>query len=224
MPCFNACCADLNLVLTPYDVLRLKNRLDLPSDRFLEEHAGIDEEKGRFPVVRLKMTDAPGRPCPFVTSRGCSVYEDRPGACRIYPLGRGSASGGRELYFLVTEDHCRGFSESRNWRISEWLADQGLEEYNRHNDRFMEILTAKSSLGPAETVGRKIQMFLMVGYNLDRFRAFVFGSRFLERFRLDTERVRRMEQDDEPLLELGYDWLRFALYGEPTLEPVTDRP
>ena len=33
--CFTVCCADLNLVITPYDILRLKNRLDLTSDDFL---------------------------------------------------------------------------------------------------------------------------------------------------------------------------------------------
>ena len=27
VPCFTKCCSDLDLALTPYDVLRLKNRL-----------------------------------------------------------------------------------------------------------------------------------------------------------------------------------------------------
>jgi hypothetical protein len=36
--CFNDCCRDLNQVLTPYDVLRLKNHLHLPSGAFLQTY------------------------------------------------------------------------------------------------------------------------------------------------------------------------------------------
>lgn len=218
VPCFNECCADLNLALTPYDILRLKNRLGMTSDQFLEKHAETHtDDGGRFPRVQLKMTEKPGRPCPFVTQQGCSVYEDRPGACRIYPVGRGSAHGGKEIFFLVREKHCRGFEEPKEWAVKDWLGDQGLKKYNRMNDLWMEIITSKKSLGPAEHMVRKIQMFYMVSYNLDKFRAFVSGSRFLDMFDLDAELVKKIPQDDETLLELGFDWLHFSLYGEKTL-------
>ncbi len=218
--CFNECCADLKLVLTPYDILRLKNRLGLTSGQFLERHTEDESGPvGRFPRVILKMTAQPGRPCPFVTEQGCSVYEDRPGACRIYPLGRGAASGGREIYFVVREAHCRGFSQDRTWEVNEWLADQGLERYNEINDKWMEIITSRSSLGPEEHMVKKIQMFSMVSYNLDRFRDFVFKSRFLQMFEVDQTRIEAMETDDAALLEFGFDWLRFALFGEKTIQP-----
>ena len=212
--CFNQCCADLNLVLTPYDIIRLKNRLGLTSEAFVENHTVSEEEtSGRFPKIKLKMTDRPGRPCPFVTPKGCSLYADRPGACRTYPLGRGSAPGGREMFFLVTEDHCLGFREPRSWTVEEWLKDQGLEPYNRFNDLWMEILTEKASLGPEEHHVKKIQMFNMVSYNIDRFRDFVFNSRFLSLFDFGPNLIESIRGSDEALLELGFRWLRFALYG-----------
>jgi len=218
VPCFNQCCADLNLVLTPYDIVRLKNRLGLTSDQFLEAYTGTQTEPdSRFPKVRLKMTGGPGKPCPFVTPRGCSVYEDRPGACRIYPLGRGAAAGGREFYFLVREDHCRGFEEEKVWAIDEWTKDQGLEQYHRSNDLWMEIITSKVSLGPREHRLKKIQMFIMVSYNLDRFRDFVFQTRFLDLFDLPPEKVEHLRADDSALLDLGLNWLKFALFGQETL-------
>ena len=220
VPCFNQCCADLKLVLTPYDVLRLKNRLGLKSDRFLDQYTvTLTEKDQRFPRIQLKMTDNPGKPCPFVTPQGCSVYEDRPGACRTYPLGRGSASGGRETYFLVKEDHCQGFKEDKSWTVSEWLSDQGLTVYNKANDRWMEIITAKASLGEEAHRVKKIQMFFMVSYNLDRFREFVLGSRFLDMFEIPPQVRERIEIDDLSLLKLGFDWLDFALFGKKTLAP-----
>lgn len=223
VPCFNECCADLNLVLTPYDILRLKKRLGMRSDEFLETYTESQpDDGGRFPKLQLKMTNKPKRPCPFVTPEGCSIYEDRPGACRTYPLGRGSSSGGREMFFVVQEDHCRGFEQEREWSVEEWLADQGLEEYNRLNDLWMEIITAKDSLGPQEHVVKKIQMFSMVSYNIDRFRDFVFQSRFLQMFDFTPEYVSAAENDDVKLLELGFDWLGFALYGHKAM-PLKSR-
>ncbi|MDL2316735.1 YkgJ family cysteine cluster protein [Desulfovibrio sp. OttesenSCG-928-A18] len=89
VPCFNACCSDLTMPLTPYDVLRLCSGLKMSSEEFFEEFAvvGCYEDTG-FPLLHLRMLDAPGRPCPFVTEQGCGVYEHRSSACRTYPLGR----------------------------------------------------------------------------------------------------------------------------------------
>ena len=33
--CFNQCCRDINIILTPYDIIRLKARLGLSSEEFL---------------------------------------------------------------------------------------------------------------------------------------------------------------------------------------------
>ena len=37
--CFNRCCGDVNIFLSPYDVLRMKKRLGMTSSDFLEKHA-----------------------------------------------------------------------------------------------------------------------------------------------------------------------------------------
>ena len=218
VPCFNECCRELSLTLTPYDIVRLRKRLGMTSGEFLEAHTETRTEHGdRFPKVLLKMTSQPGRPCPFVTPQGCSIYEDRPGACRTYPLGRGSSKGGKELFFLVREDHCQGFEQDKDWTTKEWLADQGLEKYNHYNDLWMEIITSNSSLGPVEHHVKKIQMFFMVSYNADRFRDFVLNSKFLKMFEFDEDLAGRVEDDDEALLKLGFLWLKFSLFGEKTL-------
>ena len=35
VPCFNACCSDLNLMLTPYDAMRLRRALHIGATDFL---------------------------------------------------------------------------------------------------------------------------------------------------------------------------------------------
>ena len=123
------------------------------------------------------------------------------------------------MFFLVKEDHCRGFEQDREWDVDGWQADQGLEPYSASNDQWMEIITSRVSLGPPEHVIKKTQMFFMVSYNLDRFRDFVFQSGLTSRFELDPEQLRRMAADDSALLDFGYQWLRFALFGQPSLTP-----
>jgi len=220
LSCFTECCRDLRLVLTPFDILRLKNRLGLTSGNFLDRYTEVKNgEHNAFPAVLLKMQENERRTCPFVTPSGCLIYEDRPGACRIYPIGRGSSrtqgqNQSREFHFLVKEDHCRGFKEPKQWSIEEWTLDQGLQPYTFFNDLWTEIITHKGSLGPVENIPKKIQMFFMACYNLDQFRRFVFESTFLGRFILPEETVRRIKTDDGELLKLALQWLKFSLFGE----------
>jgi hypothetical protein len=37
--CWNACCSNIDISLTPYDILRLKRRLGLASAQFLQQYA-----------------------------------------------------------------------------------------------------------------------------------------------------------------------------------------
>lgn len=37
--CWNACCSNIDISLTPYDILRLKRRLGLASAAFLQQYA-----------------------------------------------------------------------------------------------------------------------------------------------------------------------------------------
>jgi Fe-S-cluster containining protein len=221
--CFTECCAGLNLVLTPYDILRLKNRLGLSSDEFLDKYAETNLDKHpRFPMMTLRMNRDPSKKCPFVTPAGCDIYEDRPGACRIYPLGRAALKvdeekEARDKYFIVQEEHCLGFMANREWSVDEWMTEEGVAEYNLMNDRWLEIISSPRSLGRKEEIPRKIQMFSMASYNLDKFRTFIFKSRFFDLFEVADDLKENLGADDEALMRFSFDWLKFSLFGEPTI-------
>lgn len=221
--CFTKCCAKLRLILTPYDVLRLKNRLGLRSDLFLEQFTEtVFDPHHRFALIRLKMDGNPEQACPFLSKTGCTVYSDRPVACRLYPLGRATAcfrkeSDPRDKFFVVCESHCRGFEAEREWTVQEWLSHEGIKEYNEKNDLWLSIITSDRGLGDTQDVSRKHQMFFMASYNLDRFRDFLFGSRFFEVFDVPPSQIRQMAEDDTAIMTFGFQWLRFSLYGDPSL-------
>lgn len=223
VPCFTECCRCLNLLLTPYDVVRLKNRLGMPSGEFLERHGEIRfDEQRRLPMVNLRMQNDDRKTCPFVAASGCQVYEDRPAACRIYPVARASRKHRLhgtvlENFFLLREDHCRGFEEEKEWTIEAWTADQGLERYHEMNNLWMEVITHPRLQQGSPPTSKQQQMFLLASYNIDKFREFVLGTRFLQIFVLSEQEENALREDDEALLRLAFRWLKFSLVGEPAL-------
>ncbi len=219
--CFTACCADLQLVLTPYDILRMKKRLRIPAEEFLEQYTQpLNDGPSLFPMVRLKMKEDKNRRCPLVAPRGCTIYEDRPGACRLYPLGRAAmnlpGAEEREAYFLVNEAHCLGFHEEKEWGVEEWIRSQGLRLYYEMNRPWTEIVTASRSR-LRDLTPQKLQMFYLVSYNLDRFREFVFRTKFLRTFDIPPAETEELAADDLCLMTVGMKWLKFVLLGEDTL-------
>jgi hypothetical protein len=226
VPCFTKCCAKLRLILTPYDIVRMRKRLGISSGEFLEQHTDtLLHEHPRFPMVKLKMLEQEGQRCPFVTGEGCSIYEDRPGACRLYPIGRASMlvsdkKDAREQYFVIREDHCEGFKEEKVWTIEEWVSHEGLRSYMDMNDRWLAILNSPKSLGPEKYLAKKHKMFFMASYDIDRFSKFIFESSFFSLFQVPPEKKQELASQDETLLLFAYEWLKFSLFGEKTLTPT----
>lgn len=223
VPCFTECCGKLELALTPYDVFRLRRRLGMSSEEFLEAHTIIRWRTSHgFPEVMFRMDPDTGRRCPFVTPEGCSVYEDRPGACRIYPLGRAATTDApgkatREFFFTVREAHCRGFEQTKEWTVEEWLDDQCFDDYAAFSDLLMELYVMRSRRGGANLTQQHMQMYLMSCYNLEKFREFVVKSGFLKKFVLRPGLAGDLKRDDLTLLKFAFRWLKFALFQEPTL-------
>lgn len=222
--CFTQCCRGINIILTPYDIIRLKQRLQLSSEQFLAMYTEPQLlEKTDLPVITLKMvgddtTDSEKKACPFVRPSGCLVYADRPTACRYYPLGMATLSykespDDQGFYFFVNEPHCLGFKEERVWTVGEWRHDQGVDAYDRVNREWTELVIRKRSFSPAmKLTAQSKRMFFLVSYNLDQFREFVFESTFLKRYDVDAETVERIRQDDLALLDFGLKWLKWAFF------------
>ncbi len=214
--CFTSCCADVTIVLAPYDVLRLKNRLGITSGEFLERHTHIlAKEKQVFPVVVLKMSENEKKSCPFVTDQGCTVYEDRPWACRMFPL---DVDKDEKFSVIAAHERCFGLLEDQEMRVIEWLEDQGVMDYQRVNNYYAE-LTNNPRLKDLEVENERIrQMVYMAAYDLDRFRAFALETRFLDMFDFDEVFREQIRVDDTDLLKLGLDWINFGLFGAKTLK------
>lgn len=225
LDCFTQCCSDVTIMLTPVDVLRLARRTGLSTSEFLAKHTITPVSKDlQLPVVVLRLDEDERRTCPFVAESGCTVYEDRPWACRMYPVGMGlpPARAGEEpqpAYFFFEDAYCHGRVEGREWSVAEWRLNQGIEAREELERGFREIVSHPWFIGGRQLGPKRMQMFHMACYDLDSFRRFVFESTFLDRFMVETELVEKLREDDDTLLQFAFRWLRYALFGEPTMTP-----
>lgn len=231
VPCFTACCGRTTIILAPYDIIRLKQRLGIPSGEFLEKYTFRDlHDKSGLPLVLMDMPRY-GGVCPFVRPiEGCLVYSDRPGTCRYYPVGQGSLiteEGLDEFYFLVKEEHCKGHEEDAVWTVESWKQDQGADYYDEMNREWKAMLLRRSSFGKPDIDEKTANLFYMVMYDLDQFRRFIFTSRFLKVFKVDEDTQERIYDDDLELLKFGYDYLKMVLKIKDTVklkEPPAPSP
>lgn len=220
--CFNRCCRNLNLFLYPYDVLRLRRRLGISSDRFLDTHVDVVMREGNyFPDVLLRMADTPEQTCPFLSESGCSVYPDRPDTCRTFPVEQGllyDASRQRfeTLCWFRPPDFCEGQNEPTRWTPLSWARDQEAEVYNRMTARWAQIrsLFRSDPWGVDGPQGRRAKMAFMATYNIDRFAEFVFESSFLKRYKIRPACLGKIRKGDEvELLKLGFEWVLFFVWN-----------
>ncbi|CAK0743403.1 50S rRNA methyltransferase [Gammaproteobacteria bacterium] len=227
--CFNACCKNIDISLTPYDILRLRQYLKISSDDFLTQYTFPYEiEKDGLVGIKLRPVDQ-GTACRFMTEKGCNVYADRPTACRYYPLAllslrRQDEYTDRNAYALIREEHCLGHQESRSLSIEEYRQEQGLEEYDDLGRGWRQLVLKKKSSGP--TVGkptkRSLQLFFMVCYNLDRFRQFVENPGFQQIYDLSADLWQKIRASDIELMLFGFQFLRQVLFNEMSIPLKSD--
>ncbi len=219
--CFNQCCKMIDVTLAPYDIIRLKRRLEMTSNEFLSLYTYPFEMDGHgMPGVKLKPLEET-TVCPFVTEEGCGVYEDRPTACRYYALGLMAmrlqdSPTDENLYFKVKEDHCLGHQENQEQTIDEYRKEQGVEEYDQVNRGWQQIILKKRSAGPAigRPSPRSYQLYFMACYNVDNFRDFVFSPGFLDSYDLKNENVDELKKDDVAMQLFAFRFLKQVLYAE----------
>lgn len=210
--CFNSCCRNVTIFLTPLDVVRLRKALNMTSTDFLEQYTHqVVSRKSGLPALILKMNQTETKECPFVSEQGCRVYEDRPYPCRLYPL---DTEQGVEYTIIADPDMCHGLRESREWTIEEWRRDQGLLDYDDLDHNFKDVMHADVVWEEAITDERMQDMYLMALYDVDRFREFVFKSSFLKKFKVDDDILDKIREDDVALLYFASQWLRFVLFGQ----------
>ncbi|MBI5659270.1 MAG: YkgJ family cysteine cluster protein [Nitrosomonadales bacterium] len=222
--CWNACCSNIDISLTPCDILRLKRHFGMGSGELLKQYTvPYEMEQGGIAGVKLRPV-ANGTACRFMKPEGCGVYADRPTACRYYPVAllsmrkQGEATD-RDSYALVKEEHCLGHSEPRRITVDDYRKEQGLAEYDELARGWRQLILKRKSSGPSigKPSRRSLELFFMACYDLDRFAAFVASEGFSDLYDVPADEMQKILCDDTELMLFGFRFLKQVLYGENTI-------
>ncbi len=176
--CFNRCCYDVKLVLTPYDFLRLRKALNLGVEEFIEKYGEVYfGEVTQLPVISINV-EPYSLACPFLDEKeGCRVYPHRPSSCRLYPLARyviwNEKGEKEEIFKIIRETHCKGHFEDRRIKIKDYMKEQGLEEYNYYNDIWAEIVHKRQQKADTPLTGDMLELIFILAYDLPRLREYI---------------------------------------------------
>ncbi len=215
--CFTHCCRELELALTPYDLLRLRKATGLRSRELIDQYIIIEQTPvDVFPRLYLTMVDDGKASCVFVSDKGCTVYDHRPGACRAYPSGRGAMRNAQgkieEFFVLLKEEHCHGFEEQPEQDVSTYSNDQGLQKYNTFNDKIAQILQHEQIRQGKVLTKTQVNHFTLALYDIDTFKDRLIAENLPDTPAL-TESEKELLQDDEQLLLFGIKWITSRLFS-----------
>jgi uncharacterized protein len=128
------CCHHRYVRVNPYEIARLARNRGLTTSEF---RAGwtVDGEGS-------VLTQSGNGACALLGSDGCTVYADRPLACRLYPLGRHVGADGVESFCRVEAHPQSRGAFTGSGTIGEFLATQEVEPFIRAADDYYDWFCA----------------------------------------------------------------------------------
>ena len=158
----SACCSGMgnSVILDPLDIYRLTVGLGLSFAELMEDKIELNVVDGVI-LPNLKM-GSESEACAFLDETGrCSIHAQRPGICRLFPLGRyyppaaeagtgepGAARGFR--YFLQV--HECPMPNKTKVKVGKWVDTPDLERYERFvNDWHYFLEDVQQRLAPELT-------------------------------------------------------------------------
>jgi Fe-S-cluster containining protein len=135
----NCCTKSAPIILNPYEIALICRESGMSYEDLLDV-VETGRAKG-FPLVMLLRDPA----CYFFSARGCRIYQARPLACRLYPLGR-VFEHGRSHIVQPELNICSGLAQSPAGTVRDYLAGQDVDLQIRMADQWIEFVSAIEQL------------------------------------------------------------------------------
>lgn len=125
------CCHGMggSIILDPYDIYQLTAYLKLSFEALLAEKLELNLVDGII-LPNLRMIGAKEQ-CAFLNNEGrCSIHGQRPGICRIFPLGRVYQNHSFRYFLQINE--CMNTSSTKV-KVSNWIDTKDIKK----NEKFL---------------------------------------------------------------------------------------
>lgn len=191
----SACCSGMgeSVILDPYDIFRLTVGLGKSFEWLMEEKIELNVVDGII-LPNLKMRNGT-ETCGFLNEQGrCSIHEQRPGICRLFPLGRyyEPSDGDRKQrgfrYFLQVQE-CPAPNKTKV-KIEKWMDTPNLLRYERFVcdwHYFLEDLQEKLQTEMDEATVKNANLFLLKLFYIKPYEAHDFYEQFEMRLKQAKE-------------------------------------
>ena len=130
----NCCKNGPHIVLNPYEIALICGASKMSYEDLLDV-VETDRVNG-FPLVMLPRDPQ----CHFWTGRGCRIYDARPLACRLFPLGR-VFEDDRSYIVLPDRNLCSGLTAAPTGTLEDYLRQQDTATQIAMADRWIEFVS-----------------------------------------------------------------------------------
>jgi len=142
------CCRNLEnaLMIDPMDIFNLSKYLReqdddiLGPEDMLARYAHPALLDGCYPIFQLN-TEGEDHACVFLKDGRCSVYEARPQACRMYPLGAAPGERGRDFHYCLFTEKAHHFGNG-SVKVKDWLSQNFSKSAREFLKAHYELLPA----------------------------------------------------------------------------------
>jgi Fe-S-cluster containining protein len=151
----NCCKNGPPIILNPYEIDRICVAAGMSYEDLLDV-VETDRADG-FPLVMLPRDPA----CHFWIAKGCRIYEARPLACRLFPLGR-VFENGRSHIVLPGRNICSGLIPSPSHTLEDYLQEQVTKIHIAMADQWIEFVSEMEQQGLPDAQVTSVAFHMLV--------------------------------------------------------------
>jgi len=116
------CCDSTFIQLYPFDIKNICKKLNIKTKELNQKYLLLNEIEG---IPRTFIKNRPT--CPFKEDNQCTIYENRPIRCKLFPLGRVFKE--KKILHVLPEEKCVGFQTGKKQTVSGWLKNEEILEF-----------------------------------------------------------------------------------------------
>lgn len=156
------------ILLTGADIYRIARAMNTTMLKVVKDNTtGYIGDTSHAPVFVLK--ERPDGSCRFLRKGRCMVYQDKPTACTLFPLGRIYDGHDQSFHYFLNTGSCQPYhKDGKQWTLQEWLDKfkiGEMEEMTRAWGRLTTgISTVTCKMDKSEIKGRLLDILLIALY------------------------------------------------------------
>lgn len=182
------CCHDMgdSILLDPYDIYELHKVLNKPFTDLLNSELELGVVDGIIqPHIKMQSSN---NSCIFLNEhKRCSIHGNRPGFCRLFPLGR---IYNEDSFDYFNQIHECDYPNKSKIKIKKWLGIPELTKYENYINRWHTFTKGMRQILSTLSDDEKIRNINMLILNIFYIEPYNMDSSFYEQF---DERLKKME-------------------------------